>query len=81
MPRGISYMLCPSVVDHGFEPREVQTKNCKIDICSFSAKHTAVRGKINTCLTQPEIALSEYRPINTNVRKSVDVNRVKGHAV
>jgi hypothetical protein len=31
-----------SVVDRGFEPRSGQTKNYKIGICCFSAKHTAL---------------------------------------
>ena len=31
-------MLALSFVDLGFEPRSGQNKNCKIDICCFSAK-------------------------------------------
>jgi hypothetical protein len=38
-------MLLTSVVDHGFEPRSGQTKDCKIGICCFSAKHVALRRK------------------------------------
>jgi hypothetical protein len=33
------------VVDRGFEPWSGQTKDFKIDICCFSAKHAALRSK------------------------------------
>ena len=36
-------VFASSVVDCGFESRSGQTKNYKIGICSFSAKHTALR--------------------------------------
>jgi hypothetical protein len=35
-------MLASSVVDRGFEPRSGQTKDYKIGICCFSAKHAAL---------------------------------------
>jgi hypothetical protein len=38
-------MLASSVVDHGFEPWSGQTKDYKIGICCFFAKHTALRRK------------------------------------
>ena len=38
-------MLASSAVDRGFEPRSGQTKDYKIGICCFSAKHTALRRK------------------------------------
>ena len=38
-------VLASSVVDRGFEPRSGQTKDYKIGICCFSAKHAA------TCLS------------------------------
>ena len=34
-----------SVVDRGFEPRSGQTKDYKICICCFSAKHAALRSE------------------------------------
>ena len=34
-----------SVVDRGFEPRSGQTKDYKIGICCFSAKHAALKRK------------------------------------
>ena len=46
---GMVSVLASSAEDHGLEaaiePRSVQTKDYKIGICSFSAKHTALRGK------------------------------------
>ena len=33
-------MLVSSAVDRGFDPRSGQTKDYKIGICWFSAKHT-----------------------------------------
>jgi hypothetical protein len=34
-----------STVDRGLEPRSGQTKDSKIGICCFSAKHAALRRK------------------------------------
>jgi hypothetical protein len=36
-------VLALSAVDCGFEPRSGKTKDYKIDICCFSAKHAAFR--------------------------------------
>ena len=41
-----------SAVDHGFEPRSGQTKDYKIDIYCFSAKHTALRRDIRLVFTE-----------------------------
>jgi hypothetical protein len=38
-------VLVSSAVDRGFEPRSGQTKDYKIGICCFSAKHAALRRK------------------------------------
>jgi hypothetical protein len=38
-------VLASSVVDCEFEPRSVQTKDYKMCICCFSAKHAALRRK------------------------------------
>ena len=40
--------LASSTVDRGFKPRWGQTKDYKIGICCFSAKHTALRRKTKT---------------------------------
>ena len=36
-------VLTSNVVDHGFEPPSVQTKDNKIGMCCFSAKHAVLR--------------------------------------
>ena len=38
-------VLASSAVDNGFEPRSGQTKDYKIGICCFPAKHAALRRK------------------------------------
>jgi hypothetical protein len=45
-------MLASSVVDRGFKPRSGQTKDYKIGICCFSAKHAALRSKNKNWLAQ-----------------------------
>ena len=42
-------VIASSMVDRGFEPRSGQTKDYKIDICCFSAKHAALRGQSKDC--------------------------------
>ena len=42
-------VLASSVVNRGFEPRTFQTKDYKIGICCFSAKHAALKGKSKDC--------------------------------
>ena len=41
-------VLPSSAVDCGFEPQSGQTKDYKIGICCFSAKHVALRRKTET---------------------------------
>ena len=36
-------MLASSAIDRGFEPRWGKTKDYKLGICCFSAKHAALR--------------------------------------
>jgi hypothetical protein len=43
-------VLASIAVDHGFEPRSGQTKDYKIGICCFSAKHTASRIKLTVTI-------------------------------
>ena len=38
-------VLASSEVDRGFEPQSGQTKDYKIGICCYSAKHAALRRK------------------------------------
>ena len=53
-------MLASSVVDHGFEPQSGQTKDYKICICCFSAKHTASRRKSKDWLARNQNNVSEW---------------------
>ena len=48
------------VVESGFEPRSSQTKDYKIGICCFSAKHAALRRKGKDWLTQNQNNVSEW---------------------
>ena len=53
-------VLASSAVDDGFEPRSGQTKDYKIGICCFSAKHTALRRKSKDWLAQNQNNVSEW---------------------
>jgi len=41
----VKWLACSSAVDREFEPWSGQTKDFKIRICCFSAKHAAFRRK------------------------------------
>jgi hypothetical protein len=58
-------MLVSSAVDSGFEPRSGQTKDYKIGICCFSAKHAAVRTKSKDCLARNQNNVFEWRDMST----------------
>jgi hypothetical protein len=49
-----------SVVDHGLEPWLCQTKDYKIGICCFSAKHAALRRKSKDWLALNQDDMSEW---------------------
>ena len=51
-------VLTSSVVDRGFKLRSGQTKDYKIGICCFSAKHAALRRKSKDWLAQNQDNLS-----------------------
>ena len=53
-------VLASSAVDDGFKPRSGQTKDYKIGICCFSAKHTALRRKSKDWLAQNQNNVSEW---------------------
>ena len=53
------------VVESGFEPRSSQTKDYKIGICCFSAKHAALRRKSKDWLTQNQNNVSEWSDMST----------------
>ena len=53
-------VLASSVVDRGFEPRSDQTKDYKIGICCFFAKHTSLRRKSKGWFAQKHDNMSEW---------------------
>ena len=53
-------LLASSVVDRGFEPRSGQTKDDKIGICCFFAKHVALRRKNKDWLPRNQDNVSEW---------------------
>ena len=54
-----------SAVDRGFDSRSGQTKDYKIDICCFSAKHAALRRKSKDWLVQNRNNVSEWSDMST----------------
>jgi hypothetical protein len=52
-------MLAFSVIDRGFEPRSGQSKDYKIGICCFFAKHAALRRKNKDWLARNQDNVSE----------------------
>ena len=61
-------MVCvhaSSAVDRGFEPRSGQTKDYKIGICCFSAKHAALRRKSKDWLAWNQNNVSEWNDKST----------------
>ena len=59
-------MLASSAVDRGFEPRSGQTKDYKIGICCFSAKHAALRKKSRDWLAWNQNNVSEWSDMSTH---------------
>jgi hypothetical protein len=53
-------MLASSMVDCGFEPRSGQSKDYKISICCFSAKHVALRRKSKDWLARNQNNVSGW---------------------
>ena len=58
-------MLPSSAVDRGFEPRSGYSKDYKIGICCFSAKHTALRRKSKGWLARNQNNVFEWSDMST----------------
>jgi hypothetical protein len=58
-------VLASSAADHEFEPRSDQTKDYKIGICCFYAKHTALRRKCKDWLARNQNNVSELSDMST----------------
>jgi hypothetical protein len=58
-------VLTSSAVDRGIEPRSGQTRDYKIGICCFSAKHAALRRKSKDWLDRNQNNVSEWSDMST----------------
>jgi hypothetical protein len=58
-------MLALIAVDRGFEPRSGQTKDYKIGIRCFSAKHAALRRKSKDWLARNQNNVSKWSDMST----------------
>jgi hypothetical protein len=58
-------ILVSNAVDHGFKPIPVKTKDYKIGICCFSAKHAALRSKSKDGLARNQDYVSEWGNTST----------------
>ena len=58
-------VIVSSAVDRGFEPRSGHTKDYKIGICCFCAKHVALRRKSKDWLTRNQNNVSEWSDMFT----------------
>ena len=58
-------VLASSVVDRGFEPRSGQTKDYKIGMCCFSAKHAALSRESKDWLARYQNDVSEWSDMST----------------
>jgi hypothetical protein len=58
-------MVSMLMVDRGFEPQLGQTKEYKICICCFSAKHAALRRKSKDWLARNQNNVSEWSDMST----------------
>ena len=58
-------VLASSAVDRGLEPRSGQTKDYKIGVCCFSAKHAALRRKNKDWLAWNQNNVPEWSNMST----------------
>ena len=58
-------VLASSAVNLRFEPRSDQTKDLKIGICCFCAKHAALRRKSKDWLFRNQNNVSEWSDMST----------------
>jgi hypothetical protein len=59
-------ILASSAVDRRSEPRSGQTKDFKIGICCFSAKHAALRRKSKDWLSRNQNNVFEWNDMSTH---------------
>ena len=61
----VSVLALSVRVDREFEPRSGHTKDYKIVICCFSAKHATLRRKSKDWLARNQNNVSEWRDMST----------------
>ena len=59
-------VLASSAVDRRFEPRLGQTKDYKIGMCCFSAKHVALRRESKYWLARNQNNVSEWSDMSNS---------------
>jgi hypothetical protein len=59
-------MLTASAADRGFESQSGQTKDYRISICCFTAKHTTLRSKNKDWLAWNQNNMSEWSNMSTS---------------
>jgi hypothetical protein len=59
-------MLTSSAADRGFESQSGQTKDYRISICCFTAKHTTLRSKNKDWLAWNQNNMSEWSNMSTS---------------
>jgi hypothetical protein len=59
-------MLASSAVVRGFEPKSGQTKNYKVGICCYYAKHVAFRSNGNYWLARDQDDVSKWINMSTH---------------
>ena len=58
-------VLASSATESGFEPQSCQTKDYKIGICCFNAKHAALQRKSKDWLARNQNNVSGWSDIST----------------
>ena len=59
-------VFASNAVDRGFDPGSGQTKDYKIDICCFSAKHAVLRRKNKDWLARNQDDMFEWSDMSTH---------------
>jgi hypothetical protein len=71
--------LASSAVDRGFEPWWCQTREYKIGMCCFSAKHAALRSKSKDWLARNQNNVSKWSDMSTRGLSFQWASTLKNH--
>jgi hypothetical protein len=72
-------VLASNAIDHGFNPRSGQTKDYKISICCFLAKHAALRSKSKDWLARNQNNVSVWSDMSIRRLLFQCVSTIKIH--